>query len=125
MTSFLDGPAKGQSLSLKRSPVFLRVVCKVAPESGKLGPWDALDGPDEVILVYRLAQNHGACHVHQSGGRGGFYPISTYALSPHQPSDHILRDVNQWQKWCLALNQVESQIQNVSVEHSSPPPTHP
>ena len=36
MTTFQDGPAKGMTLMLKRTPVYLRVVCS-------LGKVDALD----------------------------------------------------------------------------------
>lgn len=37
MSNFIDGPAKGVHLSLRRSPMFLRAVCE--PN----GKWDALD----------------------------------------------------------------------------------
>jgi hypothetical protein len=52
MIRFLDGPAMGQSLELKRTPRYLRVVRSAA------GTWDALDliaehGPDEATEILR------------------------------------------------------------------------
>jgi len=58
MTTFEDGPAKGQHLSLQRAPKFLRVV-----EDG--GKWDALDQPTdeprpgETLYAYRISSEVG------------------------------------------------------------------
>jgi hypothetical protein len=81
MTTFLDGPAKGQHLMLKASPKILRVVV-----DGK-GHWDALDlpsdkpRPDETVHLYELAEHHGGCFIDCGGkakGASGFYQIATY-----------------------------------------------
>lgn len=99
MTTFEDGPAKGQHLMLKRAARFLRVV-----EAD--GKWDALDHPDdtpnpnEKLYAYEITSQPGMCHIHRGGGRGGFYPIATYRLVAYQPSDSDMRTVKCWQKWC-------------------------
>jgi hypothetical protein len=78
MTTFLDGPAKGQRLMLKHSPKDLRVV-------EKEGQWDALDSPNdeprsgETVHHYRLRTIKGTAHINTGRGRGGFYPIAEYA----------------------------------------------
>jgi hypothetical protein len=82
MTSFIDGPAKGQCLLLKRSPQLLRVV-------ELNGKWDALDQPGdeprpgEKVYDYELAGQSGTCHIN-AGRRSGFYPISKYRVAPKQ-----------------------------------------
>jgi len=81
MTTFLDGPAKGQRLMLKHSPKNLRVV-----EKG--GKWDALDlpsdvpSPGETVHHYRLRTIKGTAHVNAGPGRSGFYPIAEYKHLP-------------------------------------------
>jgi hypothetical protein len=101
MTTFLDGPAEGQTLLLKRAPIFLRVV-----KGG--GKWDALDQPedqptpDEEIYAYRIEGEPGVCHVDVRGARGGFYTLAQYRLVPTQPEDRELRNTMSWRRWCLA-----------------------
>jgi hypothetical protein len=64
VTRFIDGPAAGTVLSLKRSPLFLRAVQD--PLDGK---WDALDQlddaprPGERIVVYRKTEDRGMVHL--------------------------------------------------------------
>lgn len=77
MTTFVDGPAKGKNLSLKRAPRFLRVVCEGST-------WDALDQPDdtpketEKLFAYEIVGEPYRVHLHCSGGRGGFYQCGSY-----------------------------------------------
>lgn len=101
MTKFLDGPAKGKTLMLKRAPVFLRVT--------NIGDrWDALDQlndsplPEEVVHAYRAASEVGAVHVNRGGGKGGFYTVADYELCPSQPSQDQMRNLGQWADWCAA-----------------------
>jgi hypothetical protein len=53
IVTFVDGPAEGESLDLRRAPYFLRVV------RGIDGKWDALDQLDddpamgETIFIYK------------------------------------------------------------------------
>lgn len=112
MTKFLDGPAQGNTLMLKRAVLLLRVVTK----DGKT--WDALDqpedtpAPDEKIQVYALKEHRGNCHVKLGGqakNASGFYPMSDYVLCKIQPDDIVARDAGKWSAWCHAH---DSQIFN-------------
>jgi hypothetical protein len=105
MSNFLDGPAAGQTLSLGRSPVFLRAVC--APG----GKWDALDQlddtpqPDEQIHVYRRTSDPMTAHVDgrdtKTGKRfGRWMSIANYVLHHQQPDERTARDNDAWRQWC-------------------------
>lgn len=99
MTTFEDGPAKGQRLMLKRAAHFLRVV-----EAN--GKWDALDQPTdtpqpgEKLFAYEITGKPGMVHLNCGGGRGGSYPIATYRFLKEQPSDAEMRDAQAWGRWC-------------------------
>ncbi len=104
MITFLDGPAAGQRLTLRRAPMFLRVVCDAK------GKWDALDqlddkpAKDEAIHVYRVDQIEGGAFVDgrdpKTGKRWGCYmQMGTYKHWPEQPDDATLRDKAKWQAW--------------------------
>lgn len=92
MTKFVDGPADGQTLMLKRQPLFLRVVRDGA------GKWDALDqlhdSPrhGEEAFVYVHVADDGCVFVRP----GGMYRTTRYALFPQQPSQAVLRDTVAW-----------------------------
>ena len=100
MTHFLDGPAAGKNLMLKRTPIFLRAV---VDEAGK---WDALnelgDKPlaGETCYAYRTPGPRGTAHVNMGRKGGGFYPITDYTLVPEQPSQEVMRDEAAWAEWC-------------------------
>lgn len=115
MTSFIDGPAAGQSLMLRRAAVLLRVTRKrfalsSDPEQQKAPVFDALDAPedtpnaDEEIFVYvNTHQRSGNCHVRFGGKQrsaSGFYSIADYRLYDVQPADEIMRDNTKWSAWC-------------------------
>lgn len=99
MTTFRDGPAKGQTLMLKRSPIYLRVT-------ELLGTWNALDQladvwePGEALYCYRLAEKPGYMHVN-TGRRpgGGSYPLSSYELVAEQPPAETMKDNALWREW--------------------------
>lgn len=100
MTTFVDGPARGQKLSLRRAPIFLRVVeYRMA--------FDALDQledepkPEESIHLYRIKGKPGGMFVTKRGGGGGYYPIAEYAVVPNPPSDEVLRDKQKWHDWVM------------------------
>ncbi|MCC6356935.1 MAG: hypothetical protein IT577_23865 [Verrucomicrobiae bacterium] len=105
MTSFLDGPAKGQHLMLSRAPYFLRVV-----RDGE--KWDALDQPGdtprpgEAIFAYRMDGKPGACFMDFSGRgggrRGAAFTVATYRAVADGPTDAEMRDGARWREWCLA-----------------------
>lgn len=93
MTTFIDGPAKGQCLSLKVARTFLRVT-----ESK--GVWDALDiptdepRPDEKLYLYRLHENLG---------------IASYRFVEPQPDDLTMRTSIRWSTW-LEIQDLKSPI---------------
>ena len=104
MTTFLNGPAKGVTLFLKRAPVFLRVV------QGPDGPthpgdWDALDQREDTpragerITVYELVGEPTWMHVCRSGNRGGVYRGGTYKVVDPQPEDAQVRSTAAWRAW--------------------------
>lgn len=99
MTTFQDGPAKGQTLMLRITPFLLRVT-----ESN--GKWDALNEkgdealPQEKLHCYILDDYRGAAHINMGRGRGGFYPIVTYRLFSPQPGDDVMRNNTVWDAWC-------------------------
>ncbi len=105
MTTFTDGPAKGQNLMLRRAPYLLR-VCLERDLTGAVVKCDALDqpeddaGPGEELHAYRLTGRPVPCHIRASGGRGGFYQIGTYEVVPEQPTDAQMRDNAAWTEWC-------------------------
>lgn len=105
MTTILDGPAAGQKLMLKRSPIFLRVVQDIT------GKWDALDQPEdtahlgETVHAYRLKEKPtGVCHLSTRGPRGGrqggWYCIASYEHINPQPDNVTLRSNAAWTAWC-------------------------
>lgn len=99
MTRFLDGPAAGVVLSLKRAPLLLRVVRAVG------GDWDALDqladtaGPDEAITVYARASAPFSGHVNL--GRKGcvWFKAADYRVLAVQPADAAVRTNAAWRAW--------------------------
>lgn len=104
MSTFIDGPAKDETLMLRRAPHFLRVV-----HNGK-GEWDALDQlhdkptADEQIYVYRLQGEATRLHLCVRGknrGASGWYERGEYVLHDPQPSDEVMRDNDRWQAWAV------------------------
>lgn len=97
VTTFLDGPAEGQALSLKRAPRFLRVV--QAAEG-----WDALDqledtaAAHEKFYAYELEGTVMQCFVRP----GGLRLIASYRAVKDQPTDGQMRENADWRDWCLA-----------------------
>lgn len=102
MTTFIDGPAKGQHLMLRRSPKYLRVT------EGPNDKWDALDNPDDTplpeerIYVYELNEHLGMCHINAGRGRGGFYPIASYRYVELPTVINPLRANPIWNEWVTA-----------------------
>jgi hypothetical protein len=104
MVTFRDGPAKGQTLMLRRAPVLLRAVVTPA------GEWNALDlledtpAEDEAVTVYVRATPATAVHllVRGRGGRreGGWYQSAEYRIFEEQPAPVITRDNTMWREWC-------------------------
>lgn len=99
MTTFEDGPAKGQTLMLQRAPRFLRVTQHGAT-------FDALDlmgdvpKPEEKLFVYEIVGEPGRIHINRSGGRGGFFSTGHYRFVSPQPADADMRNFEAWCRWC-------------------------
>ncbi len=118
MTRFENGPAAGQVLQLRRSPLYLRVT----EYAGKIDALDLLaDVPDarETIIAYRKVSDGGTVHVDSRDARTGrrigqWFSCATYALALEQPDDATLRDTARWQAWALA------QVKGKPTEEISP-----
>jgi len=99
MTSFLNGPAQGKTLQLKRSPHFLRVV-----EAN--GKWDALDKlsdkPEkhETLYAYEITGTAGQVHIYGTK-ISGWYSLANYKFIASQPTDAQMRDAATWRQWCM------------------------
>ncbi len=101
MTQFIDGPVAGKSLSLRRSPLFLRVVIN------SRGAIDALDlltdtpGRSETIHVY-LRRGKPMRGFIDGKGISGPFTLASYALHERQPLDEQARDPEAWKAWATA-----------------------
>jgi hypothetical protein len=99
MIEFLDGPAAGQRLMLKRAPLYLRVT-------EMLGEWDGLDQiedeprREETLYAYRVEGERSQVHILKRGPGSGFYARAYYRFIAQQPADAVMRDQVQWQQWC-------------------------
>lgn len=105
MTTFVDGPAKGQTLMLKRSPCCLRVTVKETGDKSKPVKYDALDQLEdkpefgETVYVYELTAIPGVAFI--DGAKiHGRYSIAQYKLMNYQPSYAVLIDNDRWEQWC-------------------------
>ena len=107
MVTFIDGPATGVVLELRRAPVFLRVV-----RSRETGNWDALDkigdapAIHEDVYVYRRHGEVGTVHLDGRDRRTGkrfakWLSVAEYRLAT-QPEDATLRDITRWREWAMA-----------------------
>jgi hypothetical protein len=99
MTSFSDGPAKGQILELRRAPIFLRVTTLA---SGKCDALDQIDDKpmaDEHLFAYRLTAKAGMMHIFRRGGGGGWQTIAEYRMHEPQPTDAEMRTTEAWRRW--------------------------
>lgn len=118
MITFIDGPAKGQPLSLARTPIMLRVVHDSAANA-----WDALDQLDDTpktgerIYLYRLAGKPTWMHLDgrdKNGRRWGRTEWSAdYAFYAEQPPDADMRTSERWAAWCTA-RQAELQTEKAN-----------
>jgi hypothetical protein len=107
MVNFLDGPALGVELPLRRAPFLLRVT-----RSSLFGDWDALDQVEDVptanavITVYRLASVPSRMNItyHTPGGRrrGESLVQATYQhFGVEQPNEHDARCPVCWMRFAF------------------------
>lgn len=98
MTRFVDGPAKGQTFRIRRTPVFVRVT-------EEKGTWDILNDPGDAPRptekphAYVLTERPGMCCIRASGGRGGVFSAGVYRACDPQPDEATMRDEELWTSW--------------------------
>lgn len=112
MVTFLDGPAMGANLMLRRAPLLLRVTLDA---SGR-GHVDALDllGDEpldtETIHVYRRHSYSGSFHIRASRRAGsGCFQMAEYVHVPDVDGER-LRDTVAWREWCEQQPEAEVAI---------------
>lgn len=99
MTRFIDGPAAGVTLMLRRAPHFLRAV-----HDGK--DWDALDqledrpAASEIVVAYEMVGEPTWMHIRARKG-GGIYRGGSYQVVKDQPADEVLRNQAAWEAWAV------------------------
>lgn len=101
MSKFIDGPAAGVTLELRRAPVFLRVVIDPAGKVDALDQLDDTPAANEKIFVYRIdPKTLFRAHVcrRSKGQRSGWIESGDYRLHPSQPGDAV-RETAAWQEW--------------------------
>ncbi len=100
MTTFVDGPARGQTLMLRRGVIFLRVVYDTQTKL-----WDALNEPDdkatatEIVYAYVLRGESIMVHVNIAGNKGGMFQMAEYKFIEPQPKDSQIRVNKCWEIW--------------------------
>lgn len=120
MVKFVDGPAAGVILEIRRAPKLLRVVVDDA------GKWDALDQLDdkprlnETVHVYRLASEVTNVHLCRRGrgARSGWVAIAEYRHYAQQPDKATGIHQRLWQAWATA--RLEEEKAQATGEGSQP-----
>lgn len=103
MSTFLDGPAQGKGLMLRRAPLLLRVV--IDETDGSVDALDQLDdtpGPSERIHVYKRVSEAQTVHLCARGkarGASGWYQMADYQHLPTVDGER-LRETQAWRDWC-------------------------
>lgn len=102
MITFLDGPAAGRTLAVRRAKFFLRVTF-----DGK--KWDCLNemwdeaAAAEKLFVYILTEKPTAVHIKgRTRADSGWYAMARYRFLARQPADADIRANANWRRWCFA-----------------------
>lgn len=105
MIKFVDGPAAGSHLTLRRVPQFLRVVIDQA------GGIDALDQLDDTVrdgetvhVYHRVDEVSEVILCSRGPSRCRRETWAEYRLYTQQPDQAVLRDNEVWQAWAMAEN---------------------
>lgn len=113
---FLDGPAAGAPLPLRRAPMYLRVV--IDP-SGKVDALDQLDDEPragETVHVYARARWAGPIHVcgglngNRSRVHGSGWVIEADYRHMPDVDGEGLRDTETWRAWATAQPDLDRAI---------------
>ncbi len=110
MTSFIDGPATGQTLMLRNAPQFLRVVVNHAGEIDALDLPTDTPRPDEACFVYIRQGDAGRVHLHRPKAAGsGWFAMATYRFleASRQPAQEQMVTA---EAWAETLQQLELMI---------------
>lgn len=116
MTRFVDGPAFGVGLAIKRAPTYLRV-------GFQNGEWDALDQlddepkPGETFYCYRVIKVQGILHINYGRGRGSCTPLAFYHYYEEQPGQEIMADNRAWRAWAYEQPRGVAEIDIDCVKH--------
>lgn len=103
---FLHFPTFKGSLTLERTPRFLRFTVKCPMSKGN---WDALDqltdeaADDEQILIGELIERKRVHILRTVKGKrvGEWIDRADYKVVDDGPGDEVLRSNNLWREWCL------------------------
>lgn len=99
MTRFLDGPAGGRVLSLRRAPHFLRVTRdKITGELDALDQLQDQPRASEELICYVLASRPVSVFIRP----GGLRMLANYQVRLPQPTDADMRATPAWRAWCEA-----------------------
>lgn len=102
MIEFLDGPAAGETLQLRRAPQYLRVVY-TEKETDALDQLEDEPRPEEDIMAYQLIEPATRLHLLVRGKKarekGGWWAVGKYTMCENQPPDEVMRDRARWQAW--------------------------
>lgn len=103
MIEFLDGPAVGQTLLLRRAPLYLRVAFNPRKRSDQ---WDALDQltdrPKRHEWIYAYHRAGKPSFLHRKA-HSGVWAVAKYEFVEPQPAaESTLWNKVDWQSWCRA-----------------------
>jgi hypothetical protein len=106
VTSFIDGPAAGITLALRRAPTFLRVVRDAH------GVWDALDqladapAEGDEVLAYQRCGEAGSIHIDGTDKRGRrvgtWFAFAQYKYAEPRPDRAVMVSTEAWRAWATA-----------------------
>lgn len=114
MARFLDGPAEGCDLMLRRCPPYLRVVVKIpgapAPTIDALDQLEDVPAPNEVVVVYRRVDGTFSrmhfCFRGKDRGKSGWQETGEYRHLPDVDGEQ-LRDTAAWRAWAMEQPMVD------------------
>jgi hypothetical protein len=96
VTTFIDGPAAGTNLMLRRAPIYLRVTIDAA--AGKVDALDQLDDrpeDQETVHVYRKVPGTRSMFCIRPGG---CFETAEYRWIPDAVGEE-LRETSAWRAW--------------------------